>query len=81
MLYRNWKFGSPALHSVNGLMLAAFTAHAVFFLCFFGSLHSDMAIFAGLLGLSVALNGAVTAPVPAEQTSAGVEFSTEYIQA
>ena len=34
----------------------------------------DMAVFTGLLGMSVALNGAVTAPAPAEQPAAGVEL-------
>ena len=41
-----------------------------------------MAFFTGLLGLSVALNGAeCAAPAPAEQPAAGVELSTEYIKA
>ena len=35
VLHRNWKFGSPALASVNTLLLATFAARAVFF---FGSL-------------------------------------------
>jgi hypothetical protein len=40
-----------------------------------------MASFAGVLGLSIALNGAGAAPVKAEQPAAGVEFNTEYIKA
>ena len=81
VLHRNWKFGSPALRNVNGLLLAAFAARALFFLCVFGSLHSDMAVFVGLLGLSVALNGADAYLAPAEQPATGVEFNTEYIKA
>jgi len=80
VLHRNWKFGDPALRTVNTMLLAAFAARVLFFLCFFGALDSDMAAFAGMLGLSVALNGADTSPAPAEQPAAGVEFSTEYIK-
>jgi hypothetical protein len=81
VLHRNWKFGSPALHSVNTLLLAAFAARAVFFFGFFGSLHSDMAIFTGILGLSVALNGTNASPVLTEPSTAGMELNTEYIKA
>ena len=81
VLYRNWKFGSPALHSVNALLLAAFAAQIVFFCFFFGSMYSDMVIFAGILGLGVALNGAGASPVPAEQPATGMELNTEYIKA
>ena len=81
VLHRNWKFGDPALRTVNTLLLASFAARVVWFFFFFGSLHSDMASFAGVLGLSVALNGAGAAPVKAEQPAAGVEFNTEYIKA
>jgi len=66
---------------VNALLLAAFTAQAVFFFGVFGSLESDIANFVGLLGLSVALNGPGAAPVPAEPAAAGMEFETEYIKA
>ena len=44
-------------------------------------MHSDMAAFAGLLGLSVALNGADASLARAEQTTAGVELNTEYVRA
>jgi hypothetical protein len=81
VLHRNWKFGDPALRTVNTLLLAAFAAHAIFFFCIFGALDSDMAVFAGLLGLGVALNGAGAVPAGAEQPAAGVEFNTEYIKA
>lgn len=81
VLHRNWKFGDPALRNVNTLLLAAFAAHVVLFVCVFGALQVDMAIFAGLLGLSVALNGAEPEPAPAEQPAAGVEYNTEYIKA
>jgi O-antigen ligase len=81
VLHRNWKYGSPALRRVNTLLLAAFAAHAIFFLGIFGALEADMAGFAGLLGLAVALNGAVAAPAPTESAATGVELGTEYIKA
>jgi hypothetical protein len=80
VLHRNWKFGNPALQNVNALLLAAFAARALFFFGIFGSLHSDIMVFTGLLGLSVALNGADAKPAHAEQPAAGVEFNTEYIR-
>ncbi|MGD0261386.1 MAG: hypothetical protein ABSD29_16350 [Verrucomicrobiota bacterium] len=81
VLHRNWKFGNPALRSVNTLLLAVFAVEAVFFFCFFGSLSSDMAIFTGVLGLSVALNGADASLAQAEEPATGMELNTEYIKA
>jgi hypothetical protein len=81
MLHRNWKFGSPALQSVNAVLLASFAAHAVFFFGFFGSLQGDIAAFTGTLGLSVALNGVGAAVTRAAQPAAGVELNTEYVKA
>lgn len=82
-LYSNYKFGNPACQTVNALLLAAFAARAFFFFVGFGSLHSDMFYFTGLLGLGVALNGALpaTARVPAEEPDIGAELNTEYIKA
>ena len=81
VLHRNWKFGDPALRTVNALLLAAFAVHAVWFFLCFGSLSSDMQFFAGLLGLGVALNGAGAAPARAELPATGMEINTEYIKA
>jgi hypothetical protein len=79
VMHRNWKFGSPELRRVNTLLLAAFTARTIFFVGVYGSLETDMAGFVGLLGLSVALNGAVAAP--AESAATEVAIGTEYIKA
>ena len=81
-LHRNYKLGDPAYHNVNALLLAAFVARAFYFFVGFGSLHSDIPFFAGLLGLGVSLNGAgATRPAPAEQPAASMELSTQYIRA
>jgi O-antigen ligase len=81
VLHRNWKFGSPELRCVNTLLLAAFAARAIVFLVVYGALETDMAIFTGLLGLSVALNGTVAAAAPAKAAASGVALGTEYIKA
>jgi O-antigen ligase len=81
VLHRNWKFGSPELRRVNALLLAAFAAQIIFFFGVYGALETDMAGFAGLLGLSVALNGAVAAQAPVESAATGLELGTEYIKA
>ena len=81
-LHRNYKLGNPQYRSINAFFLAAFAAHALYFFIGFGSLHSDMAFFVGLLGMSVALNGAEPfALSPAEQPDTSVELNTEYIRA
>jgi hypothetical protein len=82
-LHRVYRCGNQALGRINALIYASFGAHALYFFIGFGSLHSDMAMFTGLLGLSVALNGteAELASVPATSTDVGSELKTEYIRA
>jgi hypothetical protein len=82
VLHRNYQFGIPQYRTINALFLAAFAAHAIYFFVGFGSLHSDMAFFAGLLGMSVGLNGAEpSASTQVEEPAAGAELNTEYIRA
>ncbi len=81
VLHRKWKFGDPALRRVNGLLLAAFASKAVLFMVFFGSLHSDMAVFTGTLGLGVALNGAGASLAQAEKPATDMALDTEYVKA
>jgi len=57
VLYRNYRFSDPALQKVNTFLLSYFVGRSVFFFVGFGSLHSDLSLFLGTLGLSVALNG------------------------
>ena len=45
------------MYMFNQGMLALFIARLVYFWLFFGAVASDMAIFAGILGLSLAVNG------------------------
>jgi hypothetical protein len=62
-LYRNYRYGDPHLRVVNAFLLASFLAQVCLFFGVFGSLYGDMAKFAGLLGLSVTLNGGLRQPV------------------
>ena len=68
MLYLQFKNGDPDLYLFNQGMLALFSARIVYFWLFFGAVASDLATFAGILGLSLALNGAPrTQPWVAEE--------------
>lgn len=59
VLYRNYRYGEPALRNLNTLLLAYFAARVVFFFFVFGSFHTDLFLFTGIIGLSVSLNGGV----------------------
>lgn len=77
VLHGNYRHGDPALKSANTLLFSLFLAKIVFFLSVYGVLHSDLPTLAGLVGLSVSLNGglaraAAPNPLPAERRSAPV---------
>jgi hypothetical protein len=61
-LYQNCQFGDPAYRNTNTFLFAYFVAKAVFFFTVFGSLHSDLPMFLGLLALGISLNGGVAKP-------------------
>ena len=63
-LRRNYKYGDPALRNSNSFLLAYFAVKCVSFMVIFGAVQNDIGIFAGLAGLSVALNNGVRKPVP-----------------
>jgi len=59
------------LRGMNTVLLAYFIAKLVLFLVVFGALATEFYIFTGLVGLSVALNGAESrVPVEVESTQA-----------
>ncbi|HYG34975.1 MAG TPA: O-antigen ligase family protein [Clostridia bacterium] len=58
-LYLNYKYGSEPLRRINTLLLAYFLARTIVFLFIFGDMRNDFAIFAGAVGLSIALNGGI----------------------
>jgi hypothetical protein len=61
-VYLNYRYGPPAYHRVNTFLYAYFAAKVFFFFTVFGSLYSDLPAFAGLLALSISLNGGVAKP-------------------
>ncbi len=65
VLYRNYRYGDPALQKVNLFLLVAFASRIIFFLTIFGQLDLDILNFGGWLGLGVALNGGASSPAPA----------------
>lgn len=66
--YCNYKYGPPELLNLNRFFFALFLARTIFFFGVFGSFYSELAIFTGLLGLNISINGGVAkrqrAPVP-----------------
>ena len=67
-LYLNARWGNEQLRTMNRFLLAYFTARVVLFFGAFGAISSDLYVFTGLIGLSVALNRGVcrkpAAPLP-----------------
>jgi hypothetical protein len=57
VLYNNYRYGDPALRTINTYYLASFITTVIFFIFVVGALSSDMLNYAGLFGLSVSLNG------------------------
>lgn len=69
-LHNNYRYGDPALRTVNTFLFAFFVVKVVFFFLIFGSLYSDLVIYTGIIGLSISLNGGIrrlaAAPVQPE---------------
>jgi hypothetical protein len=59
-LYNNYRYGDPALRTVNLFLMIAFGARMLTF----NSIDNDMLQFGGLIGMSVSLNGGVCHPRP-----------------
>jgi len=62
--YCNFRYGDPALQTVNAFLFADFLVSTLAFMFIWGALNIDIAKLAGILGLSVALNGGVCRPTP-----------------
>jgi hypothetical protein len=59
VMYDNFRYGDPSLHTINMYLLVNFLVSLIVFIFVGGGMASDMARFAGFLGLSIALNGGV----------------------
>jgi len=63
-LLANHRYGDPSLRAVNCFLLSLFLARIVLYLIVYGGFYGDMLHFAGILALSIALNGGVQKPAP-----------------
>ncbi len=63
-LYRNYKFGDPAYAQINRFLLTFFIVKLIMFTFIVGSFYSDLLIFVGPVGFSIALNGGILSPAP-----------------
>ena len=61
----NHRHGPPALQRINAFLLAHFLARIVLFFFSGGGFYSDLGLFTGLVGLSIALNGGIRKSAPA----------------
>jgi hypothetical protein len=59
VLRQNYHFGHPALHRLNTFLYGFFIAKTIFFFAVFGNLYNELAVFTGLVGLSVSINAGV----------------------
>jgi hypothetical protein len=66
LLVRNYRHGPEELKTINTCLLALYCARVFHFIVIFGSLHAEFGYFTGILGVSVALNGAAVR-VPKEE--------------
>jgi hypothetical protein len=73
VLHQNYRHGDPALRLTNTFLIAYFVARLAFYCVFYGQFDLDFMLFAGTVGLSIALNGGVCRPatsavdLPAEE--------------
>ena len=65
MLLNNFRHGDAEVRQINAFLLSYFVARVVFFVTIFGSLHGELAMFTGLIGLSVSINGGMCQPAEA----------------
>ena len=63
VLYRNYQFGDPVYQRYNRFLLTYFIMRSIMFFAVFGSFYSDLVLFVGPIGLSIALNGGVRSPL------------------
>lgn len=64
VMYLNYKYGSPELRNINRLFFGLFIVKCLIYIFIFGAVQNDIAVFASMIGLSVALNNGVCRPAP-----------------
>lgn len=68
-LVHNYRYGDPENHQINTFLLAYFLTKTLFFLAVFGSFQNDLAVFVGLIALSVSINSGARQPVAVAQVN------------
>jgi hypothetical protein len=72
VVWRNYRFGDPALRQLNLFLFAMFISKCLGFLFIFGAIVDDVGGFAAIIGLSVAINqGVMRRPQKAMANPAG----------
>jgi hypothetical protein len=64
-MYRNFRYGDPALQVVNTFLFTSYIVSMISFYFIAGGIADGMAAFTGQLGMSVALNRGVRPRPPA----------------
>jgi hypothetical protein len=62
-LARNLKYGDPEVKNINTFLFSYFVGFFIYFVLFFGGIEVHLWIFVSTVGLSLAVNGGVKAPV------------------
>ncbi len=63
-LINNYRYGEPENRQINTFLLAYFLTKTLFFFAVFGSFQNELAVFVGLIALSVSINGGACQPAP-----------------
>lgn len=71
VLYKNWRYGPECFRTINCALLAFFLTHSIIYFAVFGAPDLDFYKFTGLVGLGIALNGAVDRGRPRKPNSKG----------
>lgn len=71
-IIRNYRYGEERWRSLNGFLLALYSAKIIYFFLIFGDFALQLYEFTGLLGLSVAINGGVREKPVAKRPVVGV---------
>lgn len=59
VLHANYRFGESSLSKVNTFLVSFFVARLIFYVVFYGQFDLDLPVFAGIVALSITLNGGV----------------------
>jgi hypothetical protein len=69
VLWRNYKWSPPELKDVNRFLFVLFISSILFFCTVFGCFYLELALFTGIAGLSVSINGGVRSGVLAPRSA------------